>query len=33
MLLDYLGEQTAALQSLAAPLPRPVFKQRSAFAH
>jgi glutamate decarboxylase len=33
MLLDYLGEQTAALQSLTAPLPRPVFKQRSAFAH
>ncbi len=32
-LLDYLGEQTAALQSLTAPLPRPVFKQRSAFAH
>ncbi|MEO6858687.1 MAG: glutamate decarboxylase [Solirubrobacteraceae bacterium] len=32
-LLDHLGEQTAALQSLTAPLPRPAFKQRSAFAH
>ena len=32
-LLDFLGEQTAALQSLTAPLPRPVSQHRSAFAH
>ncbi|HEX8975874.1 MAG TPA: glutamate decarboxylase [Solirubrobacteraceae bacterium] len=32
-LLDFLSEQTLGLQALDAPLPRPVFKDRAAFAH
>jgi glutamate decarboxylase len=32
-LLDFLGEQTNALQTLSGPLPRPVFQPRAAFAH
>jgi glutamate decarboxylase len=32
-LLDHLGEQTNALQSLSAPLPGPVFQPRAAFRH
>ncbi|MGI8507361.1 MAG: glutamate decarboxylase, partial [Solirubrobacteraceae bacterium] len=33
MLLEFLGEQTAQLQSLSAPLPQPKSAQRKAFAH